>query len=62
MKESEIAKETRVDEPKMAKSLQVWYSGKLLDVVSAEQAREMIKNGVARQISVNEVVMTPQRG
>ena len=49
-------------ESEMASSLQVYYRGKLLDVVSAEQAREMIKNGVAKQVAKNQIVLTPQTG
>jgi len=49
-------------ESEMASSLQVYYRGKLLDVVSAEQAREMIKNGVAKQVAKNQIVLTPQNG
>jgi hypothetical protein len=42
----------------MTKSVQVWWNGKLNDIVSDAQALQMIKDGVAVQISENAVKIT----
>lgn len=46
-------------ERKMAKAVQVWFYGKLVDVVSSEEARKILKNGNAVQIAENKIKITP---
>jgi hypothetical protein len=47
-------------ERKMSKSVQVWWNGKLVDVVSDEEAKKILANGNATQIAENMVKITPK--
>jgi hypothetical protein len=46
-------------ERNMAKAVQVWFGGKLVDVVSDEEARKILENGNAVQIAKNMIKITP---
>jgi hypothetical protein len=45
---------------KLMKSVQVWWNGRLVDVVSEEEARRILANGNAKQIAENMIRITPQ--
>ena len=47
-------------ERNMAKAVQVWFGGKLVDIVSGEEARKILKNGNATQIAENMVKIKPK--
>jgi hypothetical protein len=48
------------EERKLAKSVQVWFNAKLVDIVSDVEARKILANGNARRISENMIKITPQ--
>jgi hypothetical protein len=43
----------------MAKAVQVWFGGKLVDAVSDEEALKILENGNAVQIAKNMIKITP---
>jgi hypothetical protein len=45
---------------KMAKAVQVWFNGKLVDVVSDEEAKRILADGNATQIAENMIKITPR--
>lgn len=59
-----LAKNSKIEKmpenPKMTKSVQVWYDGKLHDIVSDEEAKKLIQNGNAVQIAENMIKVTPR--
>jgi hypothetical protein len=53
MQDSKIEK--RLENSKMARSVQVWWSGKLVDIISDEEARKIVQDGNAIQIAENMI-------
>jgi len=45
---------------KMAKAVQVWWNGKLVDIVSDLEARKILADGNAVQIAENMIKITPK--
>jgi len=44
----------------MAKTVQIWWGGKLVELVSDVEARKILADGNAKQIATNMVKITPR--